>query len=304
MADLDDIQDMKESKGKKKSTTKDFPAAKRVMDMQLDWGMKNRLSRIFRPDTGKTVMLAVDHGYFQGTTKGLEEMDKSITPLLPYCNALMPTRGGLRYSIGPDNTMPVVLRVSGGNSILGELSDETITVSMEDAVRLNVSAVAMSVYVGTENQRRTLKCLTKLVDEGMRYGIPVLGVTAVGKDMGRGAKYLGLASRLCAELGAQFVKTYYCEGFETVVRNCPVPIVMAGGKRGPVLDTLKSTSNAIKRGAAGVDMGRNIFQSDDPVAMIQAIGSVVHDNLTPKRAFELYSDIEADNKRKAKRKKK
>ncbi len=301
MADLDDIQDMTEEKKKKRGSAKDFPTAPQVEDLNLEWGMANRLSQIIKPESGRTVMLAVDHGYFQGAAKGLEELDKTITPLLPHADALMPTRGGLRYNISPLSNTPIVLRVSGGNSILGELSDEDIAVSMEDAIRINASAVAISVYIGAEHQHRTLIALTKLVDKGMRYGIPVLAVTAVGKDLGKGAKYLSLASRICAEMGAQFVKTYYCEGFETVVRNCPVPIVMAGGKRVPEMDALKLTSNAIKRGAAGVDMGRNIFQAADPVAMIQAVKAVVHQDYSPRKAFGMYEDLKADNKRKGQR---
>ncbi len=303
MADLDDIQDMAEDKKKKSSNPKNFPKAPQVSDLNLEWGMANRLSRIINPESGRTVMLAVDHGYFQGAAKGLEELNKTVGPLMPHADALMPTRGGLRYNISPSHNTPIVLRASGGNSILGELSDEDVTVSMEDALRINASAVAMSVYIGAEHQHRTLMGLTKLVNEGLRYGMPVLAVTAVGKNLGKGAKYLSLASRICAEIGAQFVKTYYCEGFETVVRNCPVPIVMAGGKRVPEMDALKLTSNAIKRGAAGVDMGRNIFQAEDPVAMIQAIKAVVHKNFTPNKAFSMYEDIKADNKRKGRRKK-
>jgi len=305
VADLDDLPSMKEDTIKKKrGSARGFPSAPRVSDLNLEWGMANRLSRIIKPESGRTVMLAVDHGYFQGAAKGLEELDRTVGPLLPHADALMPTRGGLRYNITPLSSTPIVLRVSGGNSILGELSDEDIAVSMEDAIRINASAVAISVYVGAEHQHRTLIALTKLVDKGMRYGMPVLAVTAVGKDLGKGAKYLSLASRICAEMGAQFVKTYYCEGFESVVRNCPVPIVMAGGKRVPEMDALKLTSNAIKRGAAGVDMGRNIFQAGDPVAMIQAVKAVVHQDYSPKKAFALYEDLRADNKRKAKRKRK
>jgi len=302
VADLDDLPSMKEDTKKKKSTgAKGFPATPRLSDLNLEWGMENRLSRIIKPESGRTVMLAVDHGYFQGPTTGLEELDKTVGPLLPHADALMPTRGGLRYNISPLSNTPIVLRVSGGNSILGELSDEDIAVSMEDAIRINASAVAISVYIGGQYQHRTIIALTKLVDKGMRYGMPVLAVTAVGKDLGKGARYLSLASRICAEMGAQFVKTYYCEGFEAVVRNCPVPIVMAGGKRVPEMDALKLTSSAIKRGAAGVDMGRNIFQAKDPVAMIQAIKAVVHENYTPKKAFNLYEDLKADNKRKGRK---
>lgn len=256
----------------------------------MDWGIKNRLSRIIKPD-GKTVMLAVDHGYFLGPTSGLEDPGRTIGPLLPYADALMPTRGVLRTSVDASTETPIVLRVSGGNSILSELSDEGITVAMDDAVRLNVSAVALSIYVGSPNEKQTLLNLTKLIDEGHRFGIPVLAVTAVGKDMARDARYLALCCRIAAELGAHVVKTYYCEGFEKLVKTCPVPLVMAGGKKLPELEALELTHNAIKRGAAGVDMGRNIFQADDPVAMIQAVRAVVHENASPQRAFDLYRTL-------------
>lgn len=259
----------------------------------LDWGLKNRLSRIIKTD-GRTVMLAVDHGYFLGPTSGLEDAEKTIKPLLPYADALMPTRGIIRTSVSSSTETPMVLRVSGGNSILDEdLSNEGLTVSMEDAIRLNVAAVAISIYVGSPNQKETLLNLTKLVDEGHRYGIPVLAVTAVGKSMGRDARYLALCCRIAAELGAHFVKTYYCDGFEKVVKTCPVPIVMAGGKKLPEMEALELTYNAISRGAAGVDMGRNIFQSDSPVAMIQAVKAIVHDNATPKKAYEIYKGLKA-----------
>ncbi len=265
----------------------------------MDWGIKNRLSRIIKPD-GRTVMLAVDHGYFLGPTSGLEDAAKTIKPLLPYADALMPTRGVLRTSVDACTETPIVLRVSGGNSILGELSNEGITVAMDDAVRLNVSAVALSIYVGSPNEKQTLLNLTKLIDEGHRYGIPVLAVTAVGKDMARDARYLALCCRIAAELGAHLVKTYYCEGFEKLVRTCPVPLVMAGGKKLPELEALELSHNAIKRGAAGVDMGRNIFQADDPVAMIQAVRAVVHENASPQKAFDLYKTL--GRKRKAAKK--
>lgn len=263
----------------------------------MDWGLKNRLSRIIKSD-GRTVMLAVDHGYFLGPTTGLEDAGRTIRPLLPYADALMPTRGVLRTSVDASASAdtPIVLRVSGGNSILSELSNEGITVAMEDAVRLNVSAVALSIYVGSPNEKKTLLNLTKLVDEGQRYGIPVLAVTAVGKEMARDARYLALCCRIAAELGAHFVKTYYCDGFEKVVKTCPVPLVMAGGKKLPEPEALELTHNAIKRGAAGVDMGRNIFQADAPVAMIQAVRAVVHENLSPSRAYDLYKSLKAEKK--------
>lgn len=256
----------------------------------MDWGMQNRLARIIKPKTGRTVMLAVDHGYFLGAVSRLEEPEKTVAPLLPYTDALMLTRGVLRNCIEPSSDIPVVLRVSGGNSILDEdLSYEGITVAMEDALRLNVSAVAISIYVGAKNQRETLLNLAKLVDGGQKYGIPVLAVTAVGKELEkRDAKYLSLACRIGAELGAQFVKTYYCEDFPKVVKSCPVPLVIAGGpKLKTELDALQIAYDAIKCGAVGVDMGRNIWQSSNPVGMIKAIRAIVHENASVKKAAEL-----------------
>jgi len=253
----------------------------------LDWGMQSRLARVFRPPTGRTVMLAIDHGYFQGPTTGLERVDLSIVPLLGYADALMATRGMVRSTIPPASGTPVVLRASGGPSILKELSDEQVAVSMEDAVRINACAVAVQVFVGGEFETQSVRNMTRLVDEGQRYGIPVLAVTAVGKELTRDARYLRLATRICAELGAHVVKTYYCaEGFDTVAAACPVPLVMAGGKKLPELDALTMAYRAVEEGAAGVDMGRNIFQSDDPVAMIRAVGAVVHESVKPQAAYE------------------
>jgi len=258
----------------------------------LDWGMKNRLGRIFNPVSGKTVMLAIDHGYFQGPTTGLERIDVNILPLEPYADTLMLTRGILRSIIPPDTQKSIVLRVSGGTSILKELSNEALAVDIEDAVRLNASAMAVQVFIGGEHERETIINMTKMVDMGTRYGIPTLAVTAVGKDMVRDAKYFRLATRICAELGAQYIKTYYVpEGFETVTAACPVPIVIAGGKKIPELDALRMAYQAIQAGAAGVDMGRNIFQSASPIAMIQAIRAVVHDNEIPEKAFDLYNTL-------------
>jgi putative autoinducer-2 (AI-2) aldolase len=257
-----------------------------------DWGMKNRLSRIFRPDTGHTVMLAIDHGYFQGPTTGLERVDVTILPLAPYADALMCTRGILRSTIPASHRGGVVIRASGGPSILKELSNENMALDLEDAVRMDVHAVAVQVFVGGEFETQSVHNMTRLVDAGYRVGIPVLGVTAVGKELVRDERYLGLASRMCAELGAQIVKTYYCEsGFEHVTAGCPVPVVMAGGKKLPELDALTMAYRAIQEGAAGVDMGRNIFQSDSPVAMIQAVGKVVHEGLKPEEAYEYYEDL-------------
>jgi putative autoinducer-2 (AI-2) aldolase len=258
----------------------------------MDWGMRNRLSRIIKPKTGHTVMLAVDHGYFMGPTTGLENLKKAVEPLLPYADTLMLTRGALRNYIDPNTDIPIVLRVSGGTSILSrELLHEGIITSIEEAIRLNVSGMAFSIMVGAEFERDTILGLTEVVDWGEEYGIPVLAVTAVGKDMGKDARYIALASRMAAELGAHIVKTYYVEGFEKVVETCPVPIVIAGGKKLPEEDALKMAYNAIQAGAVGVDMGRNIFQSENPVAMIQAVRSVVHENATPREAYELFKSL-------------
>jgi len=253
----------------------------------LDWGMQSRLARVFRPATGRTVMLAIDHGYFQGPTTGLERVDLSIVPLLSYADALMTTRGMVRSTIPPASGTPIVLRASGGPSILKELSDEQIAVSMEDAARLNACAVAVQVFIGGKFESQSVRNMTRLVDESQRYGIPVLAVTAVGKELTRDARYLRLATRICAELGAHMVKTYYCaEDFDTVTAACPVPLVMAGGKKLPELEALTMAYSAVEEGAAGVDMGRNIFQSDDPVAMIQAVGAVVHGSAKPQAAYD------------------
>jgi putative autoinducer-2 (AI-2) aldolase len=255
----------------------------------LDWGMQSRLARIFRPDSGRTVMLAIDHGYFQGPTTGLERVDLSILPLLPFADALMTTRGMVRSTIPPAAGVPIVLRASGGPSVLRELSDERVAVSMEDAARINACAVAVQVFIGGEFETRSVRNMTRLVDAGQRYGIPVLAVTAVGQELTRDARYLRLATRICAELGAHFVKTYYCEpDFDTVAAACPVPLVMAGGRKLPERDALAMAHQAVESGAAGVDMGRNIFQSQAPQAMIRAVGAVVHESMKPGNAYDRY----------------
>ena len=262
----------------------------------LDWGMQNRLARIFNPASGRTVMLAFDHGYFQGPTTGLERMDLSIVPLIPYADVLMCTRGALRTVIPPSATNAVVLRCSGGQSILTELSRETIAVDIEDAIRLNAAAITTQIYVGAEYEHQSIKNLIQLIDSGNRVGIPTMAVTGVGADMKRDARYFGLATRIAAELGAHYVKSYFVEeGFERVCAGCPVPIVIAGGKKLPELDALTMAWKAIDQGAAGVDMGRNIFQSDDPVAMIQAVGAVVHEKEKPQQAFQLFQQLKATN---------
>ena len=261
----------------------------------LDWGMKNRLARIFNPNSGRTVMLAIDHGYFQGPTTGLERVDINIVPLIPYCDALFCTRGILRTTIPAASQKPMVLRASGGPSILKELSNEELAMDIEDAIRLNASGLGIQVFIGGEFETRSVHNMTRLVDLGLRYGIPIMGVTAVGKDMARDAKYFRLACRICAELGAHMVKTYYVpDGFSTVTASCPVPIVMAGGKKLAELDALTMAYRAVQEGASGVDMGRNIFQSDAPTAMVQAISKVVHENMKPEEALDLYNSLKAE----------
>lgn len=256
-----------------------------------DWGMKNRLARIFNPASGKTVMLAFDHGYFQGPTSGLERIDMTIKPLVPYADALMCTRGILRTLINPESNNSVVMRASGGPSILKDLSNEQIAVNVEDALRMNVSAMAVQVFVGGECETRTVINMTNLVDRCNRYGIPVLAVTAVGQELTRDARYIGLATRMLAELGAAIVKTYYVEDFDTVIAACPVPVVIAGGKKLAELDALKMARNAIDAGASGVDMGRNIFQSEAPIAMIQAVRKVVHEKLSAQEGYQYYLEL-------------
>jgi len=251
--------------------------------------MANRFSKIIRPKNGRCVMLAVDHGYFLGPTEKLEVPQKVIEPLLPHVDSIMLTRGVLRTSLPPISDVPIVLRVSGATSIIGDdLSNETITTSFEDALRLNVSCLALSIFVGSKYEHQTLANLASLVDSGERYGIPILAVTAVGKEMVRDARYLGLACRIAGELGAHVVKTYYCENFEKVIEGCPVPVIIAGGKKlAKDKDVLELTFNAINEGASGVDMGRNIWQSDYPVAMIKAVRAIVHDGFTIQEASDL-----------------
>ena len=258
----------------------------------LDWGLKNRLARIFDPSSGRTVMLAIDHGYFQGPTTGLERVDLDIVPLLPWADTLMCTRGILRSVIPPTYPKGIVIRASGGPSILKELSNEELAISIDEAIRLNVSAMAVQVFIGGEHETRSVHNLTRLVDQGNAAGIATLAVTAVGREMVRDAKYMRLACRICAELGASYVKTYFVEhDFETVTASCPVPIVIAGGKKLPERDALQMAYDAVQQGASGVDMGRNIFQSEAPIAMIQAVRRVVHDNEKPDVAYEYFRDL-------------
>lgn len=293
MADLDGVQD---GKADRKNYYLDTPQRNPHFALKgsagYDWGMKNRLARVFRPEDGRTVMLAFDHGYFQGPTTGLERVDQSILPLEPYCDTLMLTRGILRSIIPSTTTKSIALRVSGGPSILKELSNEEIACDIEDAVRVNASALAVQVFIGGEFERQSVINMTRLVDQGMKVGIPVMAVTAVGRELVRNAKYFRLATRMCAELGAQFVKTYYVdEEFDTVTSCCPVPIVIAGGKKQPEIDALKMCYNALQEGASGVDMGRNIFQSPAPIAMMRAVRAVVHEGFTAEKAHAMYLEL-------------
>ncbi len=257
----------------------------------MDWGMKNRMARLIRPETGRCVMLAVDHGYFLGPTSRLEDPRQTVEPILPHADSLMLTRGVLRSCVDANTSTPIVLRVSGGVSIIGPaLANEGLTTTLEEAIRLNVVGVALSVFVGTEHERESLLNLSRLVTEGQRYGMPVLAVTAVGKELEkRDARFLALSCRIAAELGAQMVKTYYCDEFEKVVQGCPVPVVIAGGPKLPTeMEALELTANAIAGGAVGVDMGRNIWQSDYPAAMIVAVRSIVHGGNTARQAHQLF----------------
>ena len=256
----------------------------------MDWGLQNRISGIIKPNDNRALMLAVDHGYFLGPTEKLEVPRKTTAPLLKYCDSIMLTRGVQRTSIDPKSSVPIVLRVSGGSSIIGEdLSNEQITVSIKDAIRLNASALAMSIFVGSKYEQQTIVNLGRLVNEAEEYGIPVLAVTAVGKEIGqKDARYLSLACRIAAEQGAHIVKTYYCKDFDKVTESCPVPIIVAGGKKIAEHDALELTHNSIEHGAVGVDMGRNIWQSENPVPMIRAVRSIVHGNASVDEADELY----------------
>jgi len=288
MADLEDLREGTDFTGAA-AQTGDFPLKGLAGQ---DWGMRARLSRVFDPADGKTVMLAFDHGYFQGPTSGLERLDRSIVPLVPQADALMCTRGALRTTIPATTGKGVVLRASGGPSVLGDLTQEDLAVSIDDAVRLDAAALAVQVFVGAQNESRSVRNLTTLVDQGQAAGIPVLAVTAVGRDMVRDARYFRLATRITAELGAAFVKTYYVEeGFETVTSACPVPIIIAGGKKVEEKEALRVAYRAIQEGAAGVDMGRNVFQSEHPAAMLAAVRAVVHDGLTAEDAFEFYQQL-------------
>lgn len=263
----------------------------------VDWGMKNRLSKIFNPKTGKSLMLAFDHGYIMGPTQGLERLDLSIPDLIEDADCLMATRGALRTCISPIQDKAIALRCSAGSSVLREdMSREVIGVDIEDAIRMNVSCLAIQTFMGAEGECKAIENLVKTIDMGNRYSIPVLGVVAVGKEMERTAKYFLLATRMLAEFGASIVKSYYCEDFEKITAACPVPIVIAGGKKVPEKEALEMAYRAINEGAAGVDMGRNVFQSESPKAMIKAIKAVVHENNTPEEAYKLFEELKREYK--------
>lgn len=285
-------------------------ALEKVVKVPMDWGMQNRIDKIIKPKDGKCLMLAVDHGYFQGPTSGLENLGKAVEPILEYADALMISRGALKNWIPPSIDKPIVLRMSAGNSMYRRdtLDEEFIMTNIEDAIRINASAITCSVFIGFENQKNTLDNLAYLVNEGNKYGIPVLAVTALGGNLtqyaegkevapkddnstpGKHVRYLALASRICVELGAHMVKTYHCDGFEKIVEACGnVPVVIAGGKKIPEKDALEMAYKAISQGASGVDMGRNIFQSDSPVGMIKATREIVHNGADVKKAYEIYT---------------
>jgi len=259
----------------------------------MDYGLKSRIASILKPNNGRGVMLAVDHGYFLGPTEKLEVPKRTISPIVRYCDSLMVTRGVVRSSVDPNFPVPIVLRVSGGASIIGEdLSNEEITTSIKDAIRINATAVTMSIFVGAKYEHKSLVGLGHLVNEAEEYGLPVLAVTAVGKELAkRDARYLSLSCRIAAEFGAHMVKTYYCDDFQKVVNSCPVPIIVAGGPKIPEREALALTYNSIKAGAAGVDMGRNIWQSQYPVAMIRAVRAIVHSNYNLDQAYKLFQQL-------------
>lgn len=266
----------------------------------LNIGIQSRMNRIFKKD-GKTLMLAIDHPYFHGPTHGLRNMSKTIATLAPYCDCLMTTRGAVRNNIAVDalGSVPIMLRVSGGNSVLYEdLSNEKLTVSIEEAIRMDAAGVAVSVYVGAKDpdkQTQTIMNLAEMINEAERYGIPTLAVTAVGKEMGRDLRYLGLAARICQDIGARIVKTYYCEEFSKLVDYLsPVPVVVAGGKKIPDDEAIEMAYKSIEAGAAGLDMGRNFFQNDNPVGMIKAVYGIVHNGFTVKEAKEVLASTKSE----------
>jgi putative autoinducer-2 (AI-2) aldolase len=316
MADIDGTKQEKKDKEYFSNVPQEAPGFFLKGSHQYDWGLKNRLSRVFNPKDGRTVMLAFDHGYFQGPTTGLERIDQTILPLEPYADCLMLTRGIQRSVIPATTQKAIALRASGGTSMVSPfeewegdydgkkikfgrpgfepLSNESTALNIEEALRLNANLLAVQVFIGSAYERQSLKNLTDTVDAANRYGIGVMGVVAVGRAMARNAQYFRLATRVMAELGAHVVKCYYTdEDFETITSCCPVPIVIAGGKKLPELDALKMSYNACQQGASGVDMGRNIFQSDAPIPMMRAVRGVVHEGLTPEQGFQMYKDLKA-----------
>lgn len=268
-----------------------------VKGMQnADWGMKSRLSQMFGSD-GHTVMLAFDHGYIMGSTAGLERLDLAIEPLAPYADVLMATRGALRFAVPPTFRKGIALRVTAGSSVLkDEMSLETIGANVEDAIRMNASCMAVQCFIGGDHECQSIENLCRTIDRGNRYGIPTMGVTAVGKQMERTTRYFLLATRMLAEFGAQIIKTYYCDEFEKVTAACPVPIVIAGGKKLPEREALEMCHRAMQEGAAGVDMGRNVFQYDCPAAMLRAVSGIVHESLSAGQAFDLYQQLKSEAK--------
>ncbi|MDO4344639.1 MAG: 3-hydroxy-5-phosphonooxypentane-2,4-dione thiolase [Eubacteriales bacterium] len=257
----------------------------------LDWGMQKHLSNIFNPKSGNSVMFAFDHGYFMGSTAGLERLDLLLPKLAPYVDVFMGTRGAIRTCVPPQITKGIALRVSSGSSMLNDdLSHEVVAVDIEDAIRMNADCMAVQTFIGADGQLSSIDNLSRTINAGMRYSIPTLGVVAVGKDMARTDRFFKLATRIVAEMGVQLVKTYNCDNFEEIVAACPVPIVVAGGKKLPEPDALNLAYTVISKGARGVDMGRNIFQSEHPVEMAQAVAKIVHEGFTDKEAYEFYLD--------------
>ena len=257
----------------------------------LDWGMKNRLSRLIKSD-GRCQFLPIDHGYFQGPTRCLERPGETIRDLLPYADGLFVTRGVLRTAVAPDIGTPIILRVSGGTSVIGQdLANEVLTTSIEEIIRLNVDAVGISVFVGSDYERQTLESLARLVNDCEDYGIPVMAVTAVGKEMEkRTARYLSLSCRIAAELGAKIVKTYYCkEDFDKVTNGCPAPVVIAGGPKCETeMEVFEFVYDGIQKGAIGVNLGRNVWQNPHPVSMMRALNAIIHDGARPQEALDVY----------------
>ena len=257
----------------------------------LDWGMKKHLSTIFSPRSCNTVIFAFDHGYFMGATAGLERLDLVIPELLPHVDCLMGTRGALRSSVAPDNGKAIALRVTSGSSMLNDdLSHEIVAVDIEDAIRMNADCMAVQTFIGAEGQLSSIDNLSRVINAGMRYSIPTMGVVAVGKDMERTDRFFKLATRIVAEMGVQIIKTYYCDNFEEIVAACPVPIVVAGGKKLPEKEALTLAYRSIQGGARGLDMGRNIFQSENGPRMAEAISKIVHEGFTDDLAWEFFQD--------------